>query len=46
MVFGFLARQFGIVNLYSNLVAIPYFIWGAVIAMFYGSDLRKSFAAK
>ena len=47
MVLGFLVRrQFGLVNLYSNLVAIPYFIWGAVIAMFYGIDLRRSFAAK
>jgi hypothetical protein len=36
---GFLVRrQFGYVSTYSTLVAVPYFIWGAAIAVFYGHD--------
>jgi hypothetical protein len=40
---GFLVRrQFGYVSTYSNLVALPYFIWGAAVAVFYGHDLYTS----
>ena len=40
-VVGQLVRhQFGgTPDLYSNLLAIPYFMWAAVIAVFYGMDL-------
>jgi hypothetical protein len=33
-------RQFGPVTTYSNLVAMPYFVWGATVAVFYAHDLR------
>lgn len=37
---GILVRgQFGAVTTYSNLIAIPYYIWGAVIATFYARNL-------
>ena len=35
--------QFGAVTLYSNIVAIPYYIWGAAITIFYGRDLWLCF---
>ena len=35
--------QFGSPTVYSNLVAIPYYIWGIAIAVFYGHDLWVSF---
>jgi hypothetical protein len=35
----FVRGQFGAVTTYSNLVAIPYYIWGLAIIGFYGHDL-------
>jgi len=36
-------RQFGYVSTYSNLVALPYFFWGATVMLFYGHDIWTSF---
>lgn len=45
-ILGLLVRgQFGVVDTYSNLVAIPYYIWALVIVSFYGHDLWVSFRA-
>jgi len=46
VILGFMVRrQFGMITVYSDLVALPYFIWGAAITIFYGRDLRTSFGA-
>ncbi len=36
---GIRRYEFGFVTAHSTLVAVPYFIWGATIAAFYGHDL-------
>lgn len=41
----FVRGQFGIVSAYSNLVAIPYYVWGIAVVVFYGHDLWASSSA-
>jgi len=36
--------QFGVVTTYSNLIAIPYYLWGTAIAILCGRDLWVSFS--
>jgi len=36
-------RESGFVAPYSTIEAVPYFIWGVVILVFYGHDLWVSF---
>ena len=35
-------HDLGVSGPYSNLVAVPYYIWGVVISVFYGHDLWAS----
>jgi len=34
-------RQFGAVTMYSNLVALPYFLWSGALGAFYAHDLWR-----
>lgn len=35
-------HQFGYVSVYSNLISVPYFVWGLILMGFYGNDIWSS----